>query len=268
MQRNTLYTLAEHNHPGVLQGLLALSEGQLRDFLALRHLFLAKLGRLSLARQALLQQLANAHQLPKLRALAGQLQLNVIDEQRAYLTMLTACCLGVSVRYACVVRDPRLPSCKDQPQCLSTPETRPCARVLRHYLQKFSVCLTRCMACCNSLLSAMLLPMLLPSWLEVKPHGPAVQIPSPTQAAVSMVSSYPSLLYLPFLEKLGQRFDEPSLSDIMLQAPGCNHPLSWKHVAAYVEAITVTNMFTSMPFLPRSRQQQLCSIQSACDSRH
>ena len=76
-----------------------------------------------------------------------------------------------------------------------------------------------------------------------------LQIPTHVQTAAAMVCTYPALLHSPYLEKLAEKYGEPCRSDIMNQLPGCGHNLTWKHVEAYVEDITVDNLLTHIPFL-------------------
>lgn len=74
-----------------------------------------------------------------------------------------------------------------------------------------------------------------------------------------MVSSYPNLLSMPLLEALAQLHAEPSMSELLGQAPCPAPPLNWKHVCDYVHSITVRNMITYVPFLPTVIQQMLCA---------
>lgn len=80
-----------------VQAVVAYSESQIQDLLALRRLNWAQLGRLEAERSSLLARMAqNRQQLADVQIWAAQLQANIAEEHQCYLQHLTAVYLGVS----------------------------------------------------------------------------------------------------------------------------------------------------------------------------
>lgn len=80
-----------------VQAQIGYSESQLEDMLILRYLTFANIGRLTIERMQLLNNMAqHSQQLQMVEAWADRLKQNIKEEHRTYLESVTAGYLGVS----------------------------------------------------------------------------------------------------------------------------------------------------------------------------
>ena len=202
--------------------------------LILRYLTFANIGRLTIERMQLLNNMAkHSQQLQMVEAWADRLKQNIKEEHRTYLESVVAGYLGVS---------PLLVLCCSVLCCFVLCCAVLCNAVLQHAILKQYVLYLSCKCC------ALVCLMQCLQCAECKvDHVCLVQIGTAQQAAIGMTASYPGLLNRNALEEYAISKGEPSIPEIINQGNPCRHSFTWEHVSLYVQRLTTHNMFTHVP---------------------